>query len=340
MGMTPTLWSVVRVNIFSCRASHGRAWYIVGCPWSIHSLSHKSQSLHRFRTRPPVLPAELVSPWTSELVLIGVGLSQPSHHHYWFRNSGMCWSAESTGPAPAMCSGTGVWISQALSCNNRSWLWVIQHFTNLLKGQWVAHTIIRRAGEPGSRPSWPKPLHSAELQENCCHHQALDAGAADCTPAASVPGAQLYCNLWWLHCRRQRGGRRNRLCTFLLASLAAVKVLCPCQESKIWLPPWGGGAKDLKLVLMKDECSRARVVTSMTDSATSLALVWENEAQQHCLLGLLRKNLPHALDRHKKRVSFPLDIVMCWCGVWSAINHFGMREASLKMKPIHGGGKK
>lgn len=85
---------------------------------------------------------------------------------------------------------------------------------------------------------------------------------------------------------------------------------------------------------------RARVVTSTTDSATSLAPVSENEAQQHCLLGLLRKNLPHALDRHKKRLPFPLDIVMCWRGVWSAINHFGMREASLKMKPIHGGGKK
>ena len=79
---------------------------------------------------------------------------------------------------------------------------------------------------------------------------------------------------------------------------------------------------------------RDRVTTRMTDSDTRLAPVWENEAQQHCWLGSLRKNRPHLQDRHNKRLSFPpLDIVMCWCGVWSAINNFGMRESSLKMKP-------
>ena len=104
-----------------------------------------------------MLPAKLISPWTSELVLIGVGRSQPSHHHYWFRNSGMCWSAESTGPAPATCSGTGVWISQVLSCNNRSWLWVIQHFTNLLKGQWVG-------GSQDHKESWRSRLQAKLAQ--------------------------------------------------------------------------------------------------------------------------------------------------------------------------------
>ena len=79
----------------------------------------------------------------------------------------------------------------------------------------------------------------------------------------------------------------------------------------------------------------------MTDSDTRLAPVWENEAQQHCWLGSLRKNRPHLQDRHNKRLSFsPLDIVMCWCGVWSAINNSGMRESSLKIKPVHRWGKK